>query len=68
MTVLENGADLYGERLAALVAFVGANASALALHLGNAFDSAAMRANWTVRPNSGFNPSISGGFVVKMLV
>jgi hypothetical protein len=63
---LENGSDLAGEWLAALVALVSAYASALALHLGNAIEAAAMRANGSVRPHVGFNPSVSCFLVVKM--
>ena len=41
---------IHGEGLAALVALVNADAGALALHLADALDAAAMRANRAVRP------------------
>ena len=41
----EDGPDRHAEGLAALVALVNANARALALHLANALDAAAMRTN-----------------------
>ena len=62
MAVLENGADLDGELLAALVAFPEADPGALALHFADALDAAAVRANRAFRPYPGFNPSESGGF------
>lgn len=68
MAGFKDGADFDGEGLAALVALVSANAGALALHLGNALDTAAMRANRTVRPNPGFHKPIGGGFIVKVAV
>ena len=49
---LENGPDLHGELGAALVALVRADAGALALHLGNALDAAAFRADGTIRPDA----------------
>jgi hypothetical protein len=42
---LEDGPNLHGEGLAALVALVSANPGALAAHLGNALHAAAMRAD-----------------------
>src|SRR5262249_19690945 len=62
---LENCAHLHRERFAALVALVRANAGALAAHLGNALKAAAVRANRAFRPHPGFNPGVSGGFVVE---
>src|SRR3954463_1036840 len=64
---LEHGSDLHGKGLAALVALVGADPGALALHLGNALDAAAMRTDGAVRPNAGFHPLVGGGFVVEWL-
>src|SRR5258705_10514720 len=51
----EDGANLHGEGLAALVALVSANAGALAAHLGNALHAAAMRAYAPIRPEPSFN-------------
>jgi hypothetical protein len=65
MASLENGPDFHAERLAAVVALIDANAGALAAHLGNAIDCAAMRANRTVRPQAGFNPGVSSGFAME---
>jgi len=65
MASLKDGPDFYGKRLAALVALIDANAGALAAHFGNAIDRAAVRTNRTIRPQSGFNPSVSGGFVME---
>jgi hypothetical protein len=65
MASLKNGADFYAKWLTALIAFVDTNTGAFAAHLGNAIDAPAMRACWAGRPQSGFNPSVSGGFVMK---
>ena len=51
MAGLEDGADLHGEGLAALVALVSAYAGALALHLGNASGAIAMWANRAFGPD-----------------
>jgi hypothetical protein len=65
MAILENGSDLDGEFLAALVALIGADPGSFAAHFRDAINAAAMRANWTFRPNARFNPSVSGGFVLQ---
>jgi hypothetical protein len=62
---LENGPNLYGKLFAALIAFVKANAGCVAAHLADALGAAAMGAVRTVRPHVGFNPGVSGGFVVE---
>ena len=46
LAALENSAHADSERLAALVALVEAHAGALALHLADTLDAAAMRASW----------------------
>src|ERR1051326_5637474 len=48
----EDGPDLHGKRLAAVVALVDADASALPLHLPIAFNAAAMRADRTTWPDA----------------
>jgi hypothetical protein len=65
VAVLEYGADLHGEGLAALVALVNAYAGALALELANAVHAAAVRADRAFRPYAGFNPSVSCVFVLE---
>jgi hypothetical protein len=67
VTGLENGSDLDSKRLPALVALIDANAGALALHLANPLNPAAMWAHRAFRPNAGFYPSISGCFILKSL-
>jgi hypothetical protein len=63
----EDGPDLDGELLAALVALVQPDPGGAAGHLADALDPAAMGANRPLRPHMGFNPSVSGGFVVEGL-
>ena len=58
-------ADLHGERLPALVAFIGTDTSTLAVHLGNAGCTATVRTNRTPRPDAGFGPAVRGGLIVK---
>jgi hypothetical protein len=67
MARLKDGPNFYGERLAALVALVGANTGALAAHLRNSIDCAAVWASRAVRPQSGFNPTVSSGFAMEGL-
>ena len=64
---LEDGAHGHAERLAALVALVEADAGALALHLGDALNAAAMRADRAFRPQAAFDESISRFLVVEVL-
>lgn len=66
MAGLEHGSDLHGEGLAALVALVGADPGALAAHLANALEGAALWANGAVRPHASLDPSVGGGLVVEM--
>jgi hypothetical protein len=65
MARFEYGPNLYGELFAALVALVQANPSRVSAHLADALGAAAMRADRAVRPHVGFNPGVSGGFVVE---
>lgn len=55
--MLKDGAHFYGESLAAVLALVDADASALALQLGDPLAVAA-GANGTVRPKVSFNPLV----------
>src|ERR1700688_4055056 len=68
MAGLEYGPDLHSEGFAALVALVGADTGGLALHWANPINPAAMRAHRALRPYAGFYPSVSGCFIVKVLV
>lgn len=68
MAVLEDGADLYGEGLAAVFALVGADAGGLALKLGDALAAMAARALGAMRPQMGLDPLIGRLFVLKALV
>src|SRR5882672_2569727 len=63
---LENGADLHGKGLAAVVALVGAYAGALAAHLGIALHSAAMRAYRATRPDTGLYEGVGRFLIVKV--
>ena len=67
MAILENGPDLDGELFPALIALVDADWGALALHLGNALNTAAMRADRTIGPKAGFDPLVGRSFVVESL-
>jgi len=58
VAILKNCADLDGEFLTAGIALVGANASAFALHLGNALVLAAVGTHWIVGPKDGFDESV----------
>src|SRR5260221_12271237 len=64
----KDGANLHGERFAALVALVSPNAGALAAHLGNALHAAAMRADGAIGPEASLNESVSCFFVVEVLI
>src|SRR4051812_46613100 len=61
---LEYRPDLHGKGLAALVALVRANAGALAAHLADPVNSAAVRANRAVSPNARLDEGIGCGFVM----
>src|SRR5207302_2665042 len=65
VALLEDGADLDGKRLAAGVALVSAEPSALAFQRSALVDNAAMRANAPVRPNHAFNIGVGGLFVLE---
>jgi hypothetical protein len=65
VAILENGANLHGELLAALVALPKPNAGRFAAHLADAVKAAAMPANGAFRPHAGLNPSDSGCFVLQ---
>lgn len=67
VTGLENGSNLHGELLTALVALVGADPGALAFHLGNSLHAAAMRADRTLRPQPGFEVRIGGFLIMEVL-
>src|SRR5579883_54 len=62
---LEDGPDLHGELLPALVALPKADTGGFAAHLGDALDSAAVRADRAFRPHAGLNPRDSVGFVLQ---
>lgn len=66
MAPLEDGADLDGEWLAALVAFVGADPGALAPHLTNTVNAATVRAHRTFRPNPRLHERAGSFLVVKV--
>lgn len=66
MARFEDGADLDGKRLAAVVALIGAYAGAFATHLGIALYAAAMRAYRAARPYTGLDKGVSFFFVVKV--
>lgn len=66
MAGLEDGSDLYGKWLAAVLALVHADAGALALHLAILLDATTVRANRTTRPDTGFRESIGGYAVMEV--
>src|SRR5208283_1841573 len=66
MRRFENGPHAHGKWLAALVALVKAKASAFAVHLRNAIEASAMRADWTVRPKRGLDECKCGLFILEM--
>src|SRR5690606_10274067 len=66
LAVFKYGADLHGERLAALVALVRANAGGLATHLADALHAATVRADRALRPDALLNVRVSRFFVVKV--
>ena len=69
MAVFEDGADFDGERLAAVLALVSADAGGLALELRHTvMRSAALRADWTIGPKPSFDPFVGFFFVVEALV
>ena len=65
VAILENGPDLHGELLAALVAFVEADPGRLAGHLPDAVKPAAMGTYRALGPYAGLNPRDSGSFALK---
>lgn len=66
MAFLENGADLHGKRLAAVLALPQADAGSLALKLVVAVYHATVRAYRAMWPKAGFNEGIGGFFVMKV--
>jgi hypothetical protein len=66
MTRLKDGPDRHSKRLAALVALIEADPGALAFHLGNPVETAAMGADRTCRPHACFKIRIGRFFVMKM--
>lgn len=65
--LLEDGPDSHAELLAADVALVEAEASCLALHLGNALGALAVGANRAMRPQMRLNPGVGGLFVLQVV-
>jgi len=59
VAILEDGADLHSERLAAILALVDAYAGAFAAELGAAVAGVAAGADGTVRPKMRFDPIIA---------
>lgn len=66
MATLENGPNLHGKRLAALIALVCAYTGTLAAHLADALYTTAMRAYRALRPKAGFYELVSRFFIVKV--
>lgn len=66
MAGLKNGANLYSKWLAAFIALVGADSGGFPAHLRNALTFTTLGAGRTMRPNTRFNISVGGFFVVKM--
>jgi hypothetical protein len=66
MAGLEYGADFEGERLAAGVAFVDTDPSAIAFQWPALADDAAMRAWPTICPQPRFNEAVGRFFTVKV--
>ena len=65
MALLEDGADLDGEGLLAVVALVHADPGALALQPVDLLGAAAMRADRAVRPQLRLDVVIGGFFAVE---
>jgi hypothetical protein len=63
---LEDGPDLYGEGLTAVVALIDADAGALALQLGDPVQTAALGADRAMRPDARLNVGVGGFLVVKV--
>lgn len=66
MAGLENGPDLDGKGLAAVVALIGAYAGALAAHLADTLKAAAMRAYRAIRPDASLYILVGRFFVVEL--
>ena len=66
MASFEDGPDLDRERLPAVVALVRADPRGLALHLGNAIVSLAVRTYRAMIPDACFHEFVSFGFVVEV--
>jgi hypothetical protein len=65
---LEDGADLDGEWLAALIALVSADPGTLAAHLADALDTATVGADRTVWPYASLDEPIRRSLIVEVLV
>jgi len=65
VAVLENGPDLDGELLPALVALPKPDTGRFAAHLADPLDTSTMGANRAFRPDPLFNPSDCGCFVFQ---
>lgn len=63
---LENGANLHGKRLAAVVAFIQAKAGRFAAHALVALHAAAVGADRAMRPDTGLYELVGGFFIMKM--
>ena len=66
MAGFENGANLDGKGLAAVIALVSAYAGTLAVHLADALHAATVGAYWATRPKMGLYELVSGLFIVKV--
>ena len=66
MARLEDGPNLHGKRLTAVIALVGAYAGALADHLADSLKTAAMRANGTIWPDARFYKLICRFFIMEV--
>src|SRR5207244_2172321 len=64
MAGLENGSDLDGEWLPAIVALIDADPGAFAAQCPTAINRTAMGANPTVRPDMSLYESVGGGFAM----
>jgi hypothetical protein len=68
VTALEDSADFDRKRLAALIALVSTDTSALALKLANALSGASARAGRAVRPNAGLKNFVGRVLVMELWV
>jgi hypothetical protein len=66
MAAFEDGANLHGERLAAIITLPQADAGGLACQFADPINVSAMRADRAVWPHVRFDKGESGIFVMKM--